>query len=80
MVSLTCVRLALAEAEHFVVSNVSKVIPQSVKDMWTECRQSFQKAEHDPVGNDNASENAEMVGWGVKEAQQRNKEEASEFP
>lgn len=29
------------------------------------------------MGNDNISDKVEMAGWGVEEAQERNKEEAS---
>ena len=73
---LTRSRLA-AEAEHFVVSHVQKVIPQRAKDWWHEYREARKDAEKEVVGNNNISDGAEMVGWGVKEAEERNQAEAS---
>jgi len=37
----------------------------------------MKKAEKDMTGGDQISEGAEMAGWGVEEAEQRNKSEAS---
>jgi N-terminal acetyltransferase 2 len=65
------------EIEHFVVSNVQKIIPQSMKDWWREYRVALKKAETKQLGSDEISETVEMAGWGVKEAEERNKVEAS---
>ncbi|KAI8624823.1 hypothetical protein F5Y19DRAFT_480202 [Xylariaceae sp. FL1651] len=67
----------IGELEHFVVSNVKKVIPQSVRERWNEYRKALKEAEREQLGNDEISEHVEMAGWGVEEAQQRNKAEAS---
>ena len=37
----------------------------------------MKKAEHDMTGSDEIGEHVEMVGWGVEEASERNKLEAS---
>ncbi|KAI1762604.1 hypothetical protein GGR53DRAFT_500905 [Hypoxylon sp. FL1150] len=63
--------------EHFVVSNVSKVIPQSVRDWWHEYRSALKEAEKENIGNAEISEHVEMAGWGVEEADRRHKAEAS---
>lgn len=62
--------------EHYVVT---KVIPESVRTTWNEWRQSLKNEEKSHLGNNNISENVEMTGWGVEQAQERNKEEASEL-
>ncbi|KAI6090013.1 hypothetical protein F4821DRAFT_46553 [Hypoxylon rubiginosum] len=63
--------------EHFVVSHVSKVIPQSVRDWWQEYRAALKQSEQETIGNDEISEHVEMAGWGVEEADKRHKAEAS---
>jgi hypothetical protein len=70
---LTC----KGEIEHFIVSNVQKVIPQGAKDWWHEYSQSLKNAEKEHLGSDEISEGVEMAGWGVEEAQARNKAGAS---
>ncbi|KAI1773422.1 hypothetical protein F4818DRAFT_422537 [Hypoxylon cercidicola] len=67
----------IAAIEHFVVSHVSKVIPQSVRDWWHEYRGALKEAEQENLGNDEISEHVEMAGWGVEEAERRHKAEAS---
>lgn len=61
-----------------MVSNVQKVIPQSVQDKWHEFRHGAKEAS--PEEGAPAVEGAERVGWGVKEADARTAQEgASEF-
>ncbi|KAI2624841.1 hypothetical protein GGR54DRAFT_537456 [Hypoxylon sp. NC1633] len=67
----------IGEIEHFVVSNVTKVIPQSLRDWWHEYRKALKDAEKAHLGNDEISEHVEMAGWGVEEAERRHKAEAS---
>lgn len=67
----------IAALEHWVVSNVSQFIPDSVKAKWADFRASFRKAEEEHTGDDKISEAAEKAGWGVEEAQRRNSSEAS---
>lgn len=67
----------IGEIEHFVVSNISKVIPQSARDWWHEYRGALKTAEKENIGNDEISEHVEMAGWGVEEAERRHKAEAS---
>lgn len=38
----------------------------------------MKKAEKDLTGEEHVSDAAEMAGWGVEEAQERNKKDASE--
>jgi hypothetical protein len=68
-----------AELEHFLVSKLSKIIPQSTKDFWNEYRAALKKAEVEQLGNDEISDRVEMAGWGVKEAQEQNQAGASKF-
>jgi hypothetical protein len=45
--------------------------------MWNDWRASMKKAERDMAGSNEIGEHVEMVGWGVEEASERNKIEAS---
>lgn len=65
--------------EHYVVSTVKQFIPESVRQKWHEYWRSIKSKEVETLGNDNISDGVEMAGWGVEEAQERNKEEASEY-
>ncbi|KAI1498090.1 peptide alpha-N-acetyltransferase Nat2 [Biscogniauxia marginata] len=67
----------IGELEHYIVSSVKKVIPESVRDRWHEYRKALKQAEQEHFGNDDISEHVEMAGWGVEEAEKRNKAEAS---
>jgi hypothetical protein len=61
------------------VSNVKRVIPDSVKEKWHELRSSMKKSEENITGDDNVTETVEMAGWGVKEAEANNKKAASKY-
>ncbi|KAL8305429.1 hypothetical protein RB597_003748 [Gaeumannomyces tritici] len=66
----------IAEIEHVVVSNVSQLIPTRVQELWNEWRASR------AAGKESSSEGSRAVAiegdnWGVKEAQQNYKMEAS---
>jgi N-terminal acetyltransferase 2 len=74
---LTNVACFAAAAEHYVVSNVSTIIPDRVKETWREYRAALKNKEKDEMGDNHISEDVEMVGWGVKEAEERNNSEAS---
>lgn len=63
--------------EHIIVSNITKIIPESVKTFWHEWTSAMKKTERDATGNNDASEHIEMAGWGVEEAEERNKADAS---
>jgi len=74
----------IGEWEHVVVSNVGQFVPDSVKQTWkngkqtwNEWRASMKTAEHDATGGEQASDAVEMAGWGVEEADEKNKKEAS---
>ncbi len=54
-------------------------IPNRVKDFWQEYRKSLKETEKQQTGDNHISEEAEAVGWGVKEAEERNKTEASKY-
>ncbi|UKZ61970.1 uncharacterized protein TrAtP1_003231 [Trichoderma atroviride] len=64
----------IGQFEHYVVT---KVIPESVRTAWNEWRQSLKSEEKSHLGNSNISDSVEMAGWGVEQAQERNREEAS---
>lgn len=67
----------IGQVEHYVVSAVSKFIPESVRTRWNEWRESLKSEEKQHLGSNDISDKVEMAGWGVEKAQQRNKEEAS---
>ncbi|WDK20199.1 peptide alpha-N-acetyltransferase [Colletotrichum graminicola] len=67
----------IGQLEHWVVSNVKKIIPYSVQNWWSESRAALSHAETEQLGSDDISEAVEMAGWGVEEAERRNKAEAS---
>jgi hypothetical protein len=67
------------ELEHFIVSNVKKAIPQSFQDKWHEYRKALQEARKESLGEGDLGQGVEMAGWGVEEAEARNKAEASKF-
>jgi len=53
------------------------IIPESVKSTWHEWRDSVKQAEHEAFGDEEISDHVEMVGWGVEEADAKNKRDAS---
>ncbi|KAL6802961.1 hypothetical protein GGI42DRAFT_16952 [Trichoderma sp. SZMC 28013] len=67
----------IGQVEHYVVSAVSKFIPESVRTRWNEWRESLKTEEKQHLGSNEISDKVEMAGWGVEKAQQRNREEAS---
>ncbi|POR33643.1 Uncharacterized protein TPAR_06158 [Tolypocladium paradoxum] len=67
----------IGKVEHYVVSTVSSMVPESVRQTTRKYWHSIQKGETQKLGDDGISEKVEMAGWGVQEAQERNKEEAS---
>lgn len=67
----------IGEWEEIVVSRVKQAIPDSVKNTWHEWRASMKKVEADIPGSETVEEGVEMAGWGVGEAEKRNKVEAS---
>lgn len=69
----------LGKIEHWVVSNFKAMIPESVKEKWNGYWAAVKKVESEKMGDDEITDKVEMVGWGVEEAQQRNKEEASTY-
>lgn len=69
----------LGKVEHYVISSVSQFIPEIVRQKWHEYWHSIKSTEAETLGNDAISNKAEMAGWGVKEAQQHHKEEASMY-
>lgn len=71
--------LTIGQLEHWVTSHIKQIIPESVKTWWHEYRAALTKAETQQLGSNEASEAVEMAGWGVEEAQERNRAEASKF-
>lgn len=63
--------------EDIIVTNVKKIIPDSVENFWYEWRASMKQAEKDMTGDVAVSEQVEMAGWGVEEATEQNKRDAS---
>jgi len=67
----------VGEWEHLIVSHVKQLIPESVKSSWREWRQAMKNAEREVTGQEKINEDVEMAGWGVEEATERNKKDAS---
>ncbi|KAI2466657.1 hypothetical protein F4781DRAFT_405002 [Annulohypoxylon bovei var. microspora] len=67
----------IGEIEHYVVSNISKVIPESVRDWWSEYREALKSAKQERNNNGEVVEHDESADWGVEEAERRNKAGAS---
>lgn len=70
-----------AAIEEWVVSNFKKIIPEGVKQQFNEWRAAwhgtYKDAENKELGDNHISEEVEKVGWGVEEAQQAHKADAS---
>jgi hypothetical protein len=62
-----------------VLSNVARIIPESVKKTYHEWRISMRKAEQEMTGDDKINDRVDMAGWGVEEAEAANKKDASMF-
>jgi len=67
----------VGEWEHYIVSNVSSFIPESVKSTYHAWTQAMKGAEKETVGNQEISSHVEMAGWGVQQAEAQNKSHAS---
>ncbi|KAF7953299.1 hypothetical protein EAE96_006510 [Botrytis aclada] len=67
----------IGEWEHTITSSIKSVIPESIKTTFHEWRVAMQKASQEVTGSDKLGEGVEMAGWGVEEAEERNKRDAS---
>ncbi|KAI1822106.1 hypothetical protein F4861DRAFT_516057 [Xylaria intraflava] len=67
----------IGEVEHYIVSLVKKVIPESVRNRWHAYREALREVKKEQAGEGETDEQAEAVGWGVEEAQERNNSAAS---
>lgn len=65
------------EIEDRVISGIKSLIPQIVQDKFHTFRMAFRRWEKKQTGDDIISDGVEMAGWGVEEASQRYKAEAS---
>lgn len=61
------------------MSWVKKAIPDWVEAWWHEYRAALKGVEKEQLGTDVVSESVEMAGWGVAEAEEHNRAEASKF-
>lgn len=61
------------------MSYAKSVIPESVKQKWHEWKASVRQAEHDMTGGDKINDGVEMAGWGVEEATEKHKKDASTY-
>lgn len=68
----------IARAEEWLVSRLEKAVPQGVKERWHDYKQALKDRSKETVGEE-VTNGVEMAGWGVKEAEERNKTEASRF-
>ncbi|KAI1750797.1 hypothetical protein F4782DRAFT_233988 [Xylaria castorea] len=64
----------IGELEHWVLSHVGKVIPDSVSNRWNEYRAALKDGRQEQPDD---GEQVQVAGWGVEAAEQRNKSEAS---
>ncbi|PFH55545.1 hypothetical protein XA68_18076 [Ophiocordyceps unilateralis] len=69
----------IGKMEHYVVSTLSSIVPDSMRQRWREYRQAVadarQQQQPQQPGSDGGA--AMVVTWGVQEAQRSNDEEAS---
>lgn len=66
-----------AAIEEWILSNVKKFIPEGAKERWHEWRAAVRDVEKEELGDNHVSEDVEKLGWGVEEAQERHKADAS---
>ncbi|KAK4122501.1 hypothetical protein N657DRAFT_635239 [Parathielavia appendiculata] len=64
----------IAHLEHIVVSNVQKVIPEQIQTWWREYRQAAKEAKRQRTGE---TEELEVIGHGVAEAEHRSKQDGA---
>ncbi|KAK4038268.1 N-terminal acetyltransferase 2 [Parachaetomium inaequale] len=64
----------IAHLEDVVVRNVQKVIPEGVQTWWHEYRQAAKEAKRERTGE---MGELDIIGHGVAEAEQRNKQEGA---
>jgi N-terminal acetyltransferase 2 len=69
----------IGEWEHVIVSYAKRLIPESIKTKWHEYKESVKRAERQMTGKQDVSDHVETAGWGVEEAKERNKRDASEY-
>jgi len=67
----------IAEAEHYIVSHVQKLIPARAKEFWRGYRSAVEEAEGRDIRNTKTGGDGDPTGWGVKEAEERNRTDAS---
>ncbi|KAI0881648.1 uncharacterized protein GGS22DRAFT_171524 [Annulohypoxylon maeteangense] len=67
----------IGEIEHYIVSHISKLIPQSVRDWWNEYREALKSAKKERQDSGGVDEHDDAADWGVGEAEKRHKAEAS---
>lgn len=68
---------SVGEWEEAFLSFVKRIIPDSVKQTWHEWRAGMKKAEAEIDGATKIDETVAMAGWGVEEAEAKNKKDAS---
>lgn len=67
-----------AAIEEWILSNVKKFVPEGVKEWWHEWRATVKDVEKQEIGDNHITQDLDKIGWGVEEAQQRHKADASE--
>lgn len=67
----------IAAVEHAVMANVKALVPDGVKEWWREYRAALRDAERQQLGSNDLSDDVDKVTWGVEEAEEKNKQEAS---
>lgn len=68
----------IAAVEHVVMSKVKAMVPEGAKEWWHEYSSALKDAEKEQLGSNDISDDVDKVTWGVEEAAERNKQEASE--
>jgi len=70
---------ATGEWEHVIMSYVKRLIPESIKTKWHQYKESVKQAERQMTGKRDVTDHVEIAGWGVEEARERNKKDASKY-
>ncbi|KAF5025203.1 hypothetical protein F66182_2669 [Fusarium sp. NRRL 66182] len=63
----------IGKFEHYVVSSVKSMVPDSIRELWHTYWQSFKRAETQALGDDDIRDKMEMATWGIEEAQEHNR-------
>lgn len=69
----------IAGVEQWVMGHVRAMVPEGAKEWWREYSEALRGAEKEQLGDNSITDDMDKASWGIEEADERNKVEASEF-